>query len=78
MLDLPPPGHLLDDQLGVHPDLDLGGPEVEDCFESRDQPAVFGHVVRSPADGFASLGEHLPVHRIEDQRAVPGRTGIPS
>jgi hypothetical protein len=61
VLDLPAAAHLLDDQLGVHPDLDLGRLELEGGRQARDQPAVLRDVVGGPPDPGGPLGQHLPV-----------------
>src|SRR4051794_38451022 len=71
VLDLPTTGHLLDDQLGVHPHSDLGRRvDLVSGRESRDEPAVLRHIVRGDANGLAPLGEHLAGDGILDDRAV--------
>jgi hypothetical protein len=51
VLDLPVAGHLLHDELGVHPDLDLGvRSQVRGHRQPGDQAAVLRHVVARDAD----------------------------
>ena len=77
MLDLPTPGHLLDDELGVHPDLQLGvGGMFAMKFETGDEPTVFGHVVGGHPDRLGPFGDDLTGVGIADERAVSGRSGI--
>ena len=76
VLDLPAARHLLDDQLGVHPYLDLGGADLERSRQPGDQAAVLRDVVGRPPDAGSPLGEHVTRVRLEDDRAVAGRTGV--
>jgi hypothetical protein len=77
VLDLPAARHLLDDQLGVHADLDAGGGvQVEDGLQPGHQPAVLGHVVGGPAYRGGALGEHPSRVGVAHQRAVAGRPGV--
>src|SRR5699024_4675244 len=45
VFDLPPAGHLLDHELGVHEYLHLAGPEFTCHAQALDEAAVFRHVV---------------------------------
>ena len=77
MLDLPAARHLLDDELGVHPHLDLGGRvEVERRLQAGDQAAVLGDVVGRPADRRRPLGEHPAGVGVPHERAVAGRARV--
>ena len=52
VLDLPAPGHLLDDELGVHPHRDpASAPSSAAAAQPGDQAAVLGDVVGRDADG---------------------------
>ena len=77
VLDLPAARHLLDDELGVHPHLDLGGRvEVERRLQAGDQAAVLGDVVGRAADRRGPLGQQPPGLGVPHQRAVAGRARV--
>ena len=77
VLDLPVAGHLLDDQLGVHPDLDLGLRRVLGGeLEPGDQAAVLRDVVGRDADRLAALGDHLTGVGVLEHGAVRRRAGV--
>ena len=77
VLDLPAAGHLLDDELGVHPHLELGVRGVlAHELEPGDEAAVLGDVVRGDADGLAALGDHLAGVGVAHEGAVGGRAGV--
>ena len=77
VLDLPAARHLLDDQLRVHPDLDVGARgEFRGGAEPGHQARVLGHVVRRRAQALPGLGQHLAGRRVADQRAVPRRARV--
>ena len=77
VLDLPAAGHLLDDQLGVHAHLELGlGGVLVEQLEAGDEAAVLRDVVGGDPDGLGPLGDHLAGVRVEQHRAVGGRTRV--
>ena len=57
VLDLPPAGHLLDDEFGVHPHRDVVGAQAPRLFQPGDQSAIFGDVVGGDPDVLSVLGE---------------------
>ena len=60
VLDLPAAGHLLDDELGVHPDLDLRARvQAEGSLQGGDQARVLGDVVRGDPQRGGAFGQHL-------------------
>ncbi len=77
MFDLPAPAHLLDDELGVHPDLDVGvRGEVGRGTQPGDQALVLGDVVGRPADRARPLGQDRTGVGVADERPVPRRARI--
>jgi hypothetical protein len=77
VLDLPSARHLLDDQLGVHADLDVGtrcvlGRELE----TGDEAAVLGDVVGGGADRLAPRGDHLAGVRVAHEGSVGGGSRV--
>jgi hypothetical protein len=77
MLDLPAARHLLDDELGVHPHLDLGGRvEVQRRLQAGDQTAVLRDVVRRAADRRGTLGQQPAGLGVPHERAVAGRARV--
>jgi hypothetical protein len=77
VLDLPVPGHLLDDELGVHPDLEVGLRRVLVVeLETGDQPAVLRDVVGGDPDRLGPLGDHLARPGVAQQGAVRRRARV--
>ena len=77
VLDLPAARHLLDDELGVHPDLDVGvRGELLGQPEPGDQAGVLRDVVGGHADRGAVLGDHLAGVGVLQHRAVRRRAGV--
>ena len=77
VLDLPAARHLLDDQLGVHPDLDLGvRGELGRQLQAADQAAVLRDVVGRHPDRRAVLGDHLAGVGVLEHRAVRRRARV--
>ena len=74
VLDLVLAAHLLDEELGVGHDLDLGDGELECLREPGDETAVLGDVVRRDADRLAVRCEDGAVVALEDvcERGRPG------
>ena len=77
VLDLPAAGHLLHDQLGVHPDVDISSRRARRGREAGDQAAVLGDVVAGDAEAVAALGEHLAGRRRRHDGAEPAGPGLP-
>jgi hypothetical protein len=75
VLDLPAAGHLLDDQLRVHPDRDRRGPQLTRGRQAGDQALVLGDVVGRDADAIATLRQQGPVLG-EHHGAVAGRARV--
>src|SRR5690606_14527346 len=77
VLDLPAAGHLLDDQLGVHPDADHGlRVEVAGGAQAGQQAPVLGDVVGGDADVLGGLRQGLPRRRVAHHGPVPGGPGV--
>jgi hypothetical protein len=76
MLDLPPPGHLLNQQFRIQEHRGLGGSEFERVIQTGNQPAVFGDVVGRPADGLLGLGQYGRAVSAEHHGAVAGRPRV--
>ena len=75
VLDLPAPAHLLHDELGIHPHVDLRRRgDLLRGFETGDQSAVLGDVVGGGADRCRAFGEHQIT--LTHERAVAGRARI--
>ena len=78
VLDLPAPRHLLDHELGVHPDLDRG---ARGELASEPEPGDRGRSTRPrcwwrPRSCRASSAMSSPVVGVLEQRAVAGRPGV--
>ena len=77
VLDLPATRHLLDDELGVHPDLDPGvRRELRRQLEPGDQAGVLRDVVGRHSDRGAVLGDHLTGVGVLEHRAVRCRARV--
>jgi hypothetical protein len=77
VLDLPAAGHLLDDELGVHADVDgRGGVQLVGGAQACQQAPVLGHVVRRDADVLGPLRQRLAARRVDDDRAVARGPGV--
>ncbi len=73
MLDLPAARHLLDDQFGVHPDLDIGvWRDPHRCLKTSDQPGILGDVVAGPSERLGPLDQHHTRRCITHERTEPG------
>ncbi len=70
------PGHLADDQLGVHHKLDIVEPELQAFGDPGDEPAVFGIVVGVDAQELGVLVHDLPVDGYDD--GVSRFAGVPA
>lgn len=60
------PGHLADDQLGIHHELDIIEPELQAFGDPGDEPAVFCIVVGVHAQELSVLVHDLPVDGYDD------------
>ena len=79
VLDLPVAAHLLDDELRVHPDRDLGSRRVLGGeLEAGDQAAVLRHVVGRDPDALATLGDQVTGLGVLQYGAVRRWSGVPS
>ena len=77
MLDLPTPRHLLDDELRVHPDLDIGRRvEAKGTFETGEQTGILSDVVAGQPQGFSALQKDRSGVRVAHQRAEAGHPGV--
>ena len=76
MSDLPPPGHLLDHQLGIHRHRDLGSVQLGRLLQTGYQAAIFGDVVSRMADRLLALGQHSRPVRCPDHRPVACRPWV--
>jgi hypothetical protein len=72
VLDLPAAGHLLDDELGVHPHLDLGRVQLCRGAQAGEKAGVLGDVVGRDTQRLGALGEHLAGVGLAHHRAVAG------
>ena len=78
MLDLPAPGHLLDDQFGVHPDLDVGSRvEPKGTLQAGQQTGILGDVVAREAERFGAFEQHRARRRVADQRPEARHPRVP-
>lgn len=68
------PGHLADDQLGIHHELDIVEPELQAFGDPGDEPAVLGIVVGVHAQKFCVLMHDLPVDGDDD--GIGGFAGV--
>jgi hypothetical protein len=68
---------LLDDELGVHADLDVGvGCDAERCIETGDETGILRDVVAGPTKRCGPFDEDLARGGVTDQGTEPGNPRV--
>src|SRR4029078_13248630 len=76
-LCLPSSAHLLDDELRVHPRVEIVDAAALRLLQADDETLVFGDVVRRHAEALRELGDDVPA-RVEQAGAGAREAGVPA
>ena len=77
VLDLPSARHLLDDELGVEPDLDVGcRVDTKGGFETGEQTGILGHIVAGQPQRLRPLDEDCSGSRVTHECTEAGHPRV--